>query len=175
MVLGAAVFRLLQPCAPSLPITNLPCLPFPVLLQRGRYPAIFTQPRTSDPLKPLPPPSPSTSFSARAREGEREIVYLGQIVSYLSEKERGRSPPHCHPFPQILTLLLFLFHPFFFSAPPQPTQPLHFGFSPFNQSATIRADRATGNNRGRVSGGVTSECWGVGIEGRPRQKKPPPQ
>ncbi|KAI4811056.1 hypothetical protein KUCAC02_013979, partial [Chaenocephalus aceratus] len=35
----------------------------------------------------------------------------------------------------------------------------HF-FLPFNQSATIRADRATGNNRGGVTGGVTSEGWG---------------
>ncbi|KAK1895887.1 Serine/threonine-protein kinase N2, partial [Dissostichus eleginoides] len=46
--------------------------------------------------------------------------------------------------------------------------------SPFNQSATIRADRATGNNRGGVTGGVTSEGWGVGIEGRPRQKTATP-
>ncbi|KAJ4930902.1 hypothetical protein JOQ06_025205, partial [Pogonophryne albipinna] len=49
----------------------------------------------------------------------------------------------------------------------------HF-FLPFNQSATIRADRATGNNRGGVTGGVTSEGWGVGIEGRPRQKTATP-
>lgn len=100
-----------------------------------------------------------------------DIVYLGHIASYLRKKKRQKKGgvflPR-HPFSQTLTLLLFLFH--FFHP-----WPFYFGFQPFNQSATIRADRVTGNNRGGVSGGVTSEGWGVGNEGKPKQKNRHPR
>ena len=120
----------------------------------------------------LKPSEPSSSSSSSSHSCHffwwSEIVYLGQIVSYLREKKRGRLPPRPslfpNPHPPSLSFPLYFFHP----------QPLHFGFQPFNQSATIRADRATGNNRGGVTGGVTSQGWGVGIEGRPRQKTATP-
>lgn len=104
--------------------------------------------------------------SVRERERERDCLFgsNSQLSQWKKKRRRGvlhPCLPFSPPFPQILSLLLFLPHP----------GPSSLGFSTFNQSATIRADRATGNNRGRVSGGVTSWSWGVGIEGRPRPEK----
>lgn len=122
--------------------------------------------QTTNSLNPFaPPPSLATFFSG----GHCLFGSHSQLSQERKKKRQGGVFLPRHPFSQILTLLLFLFH-FFFHP-----WPFYFGFQPFNQSATIRADRVTGNNRGGVSGGVTSEGWGVGIEGKPRQKNRHPR
>lgn len=87
----------------------------------------------------LKPSEPSSSSFSCHFFWWREIVYLGQIVSYLREKGEGASSTPAILFPNSSPSFSFFstfFHP----------QHLHFGFQPFNQSVTIRADRATGNN-----------------------------
>lgn len=113
-------------------------------------------PHLYPPLNISPPPSFATSLSG-------QIVYLGQIVSYLRKRKRGCLPTLPSSFPKSSHSFSFstFFHP----------RPLHFSFQPFNQSATIRADRVMENNWGGVTGGLTLELWGgVGIGGRPRVK-----
>lgn len=96
-----------------------------------------------------------------------QIVYLGQIVSYLRKRKRGCLPTLPSSFPKSSPSFSFstFFHP----------RPLHFSFQPFNQSATIRADRVMENNWGGVTGGLTLELWGGGHWREAQGKKPPPQ